>query len=399
MKSVIVQSLLALFVCVLIWPATYIAAAEPKAKKSSQSKPSEARAAIIRQVRIEDTWREAEVFVVLPGKTVAIRVALPEASAIANLGDSGPSGAKGTARTFSSSRSSDYRWKVAFGKVASVAENQIEWVAPTAPGHYRIDCEFESQGKLSYAAGDAESRSRELPAFRASTTFHFLVPVEFDAEGPGVIEGCPIGVYPNENAKDVKAVIADRRDRYRPPRWFVAATSATRELYVSEHFRLREFVPNAPKDATTYFPYNANLVRTLEAILADLKTSEMPTPHVRILRGFLSPYDAERLRRAGAQLLTWNRYQYGDGVLVVANGDAGEKMGDLNRDGKVDVRDAEKLAGAISGVQKRLGLPGWIGVYAERPDKMLPETPMVGFDLRGWWAESYTAAESSAKSE
>jgi hypothetical protein len=396
-KTVIAATLVALSFCILGGSAA-APAAESKAKRSPALAASEAAAPLVRQALIEDAWREAEVFIVLPGKTVAMRVVRPEASATVTVGDLAAAASKAAAPTFSSSRSTDYRWRVPFGKVQRFGENQIEWLAPTRPGHYPIECEIESQGKLSYAAGDAEGRSRELPAVRASTTFHFLVPYEFDAEGQGVIEGSPIGVYPNENAKEVKAVIADHRDRYRAPRWFVAVTSATRELFVSDHFRLREFVPSAPKDATTFFPYNANLCRALEAVVADLKTSETAEPHLRILRGFVSPYEAERLRRAGARLLTWNRYQYGDGVLVVANDNASEKMGDLNRDGKVDVRDAEKLARVINGVQKRLGLPGWSGVYAERPDKTLPETPMVGFDVRGWWTESYSP-ESSAKTE
>jgi hypothetical protein len=404
------KGLTGLLMCVTIGSATRAAAAEAKAKKSSTSKPAEKSIAksgakssapaggLVRQVRIEDTWREAEVFVVLPGNTVEMRVVRADAPVAADVSDLAPAGGKGSPLSFSSSRSSDCRWKVSFGRVQHLGENQIEWVAPKTPGHYAIECEIESQGKLSYAAGEGGPTSRDLPAFRAATTFHFLVPYEFDAEGHGVIEGYPIGVYPNENAKDVKAVIADHRDRYRPPHWFVSVTSATRELFVSEHFRLREFVLNAPKDATCYFPYNANLCRALEAVLDDLKSPELPTPHVRILRGFISPYDAERLRRSGAKLITWNRYQYGDGVLVVANDTGGEKMGDLNGDGKVDVRDAETLARIVAGVQKRLRLPGWSGVYPERPDTTLPETPMVGFDVRGWWGESY-GSETSAKSE
>lgn len=387
-----------LVICAMIRPGICVAAAEAKAKRTSAGAPTEAGPAIIRKVLVEQTWREAEVFVVLPKTAVEMSPVWTETPTLAKLDELAPSAAQGGERTFSSSRSTQCRWKVPLGNVKSLGENRLGWEAPTAPRHYRIVCEIESQGAVSCTAGDAEPKSREWPTVRASTTFHFLVPYEFDPEGPGVIQGYPIGAYPNENAKEVKAIIAAHRDRYRPPRWFVAITSATRELHVSEHVRLCDFVPHAAKEATVYFPYNANLCRTLEAINADLGSLASPPPHLRILRGFVSPYDAERLRRLGARLITFNRYQYGDGVLVVANSDGGEKMGDLNRDGKVDARDAETLANIINRAQKRIGLPGWVGVYGEQPDKTLPETPMVGFDVRGWWAESF-GPETPARNE
>ena len=358
---------------------------EPAASKSPETDK------LTRQVLFEDEWREGEVFIILPGKPLQLLVSNPDALATTDLGELSPPAGKGTVRTFSSSESTDCRWKVAYGKVQSVGDNQIVWHAPTAPGHYPVLCEIESRTRLSVASGSDTPKSRDLPVFRASTTFHFLIPYEFQPEGSGVLNGYPVGVYPNENAGDVKSVIAQHRDRYRPPRWFVPLTSATRELYVSPHFRLREFMPQAPKDATVYFPYNSNLNRILETIVEDLTTSATPEPHLRILRGFIPPYEAEQMRRGGVRLITFSRHQYGDGVVVVANNDGSDKMGDLNGDGKVDVRDAETLARVIQSAQKRLGLPGWIGVYAERPDNLLPETPMVGFDVRGWSAESYTA--------
>ena len=174
----------------------------------------------------------------------------------------------------------------------------------------------------------------------------------------------------------------------------MAVTPETRDLHVSEHFRLRDFVPGAQEDTTIYFPYNADLCRALEALIADLGESGIATPRLAILRGFLSPYDAERLRRQGIRLLRWNRYQYGDAALLIVDCNSDGKMDDLDGDGLVDMRDAEALGRLVNGVQKRLGLPGWIGIYAGPPDKTLPDTPMVGFDVRGWWVETYRVGPS-----
>jgi len=358
-------------------------------KQTAPSKQAEERPALAQQLATRKGWQGPEAYAVLPEKTIELRAVCPEGADVGDLDELVPPAKKGSVRTFLLSRSTDYRWKIPMGTIEQLGDNRVAWVAPQKPGHYEIGCEIESHGTVRVTAEGSGEKSRELPVFHTATTFHVLVPHEFDPEGRGVIEGSPIGVYPNEKGKDVKAVIADHRDRYQPPRWFVAVTPDLRGLRVSDHFRLGDFVPDAPNDATVYFPYNADLCRVLEAVLAELKTADMAEPHLRILRGFVSPYEAERQRRAGARLLTWNRYQYGDAVLIVANRDGGAKMGDLNGDDKVDVRDAEALSQIVTRVQKRLGLPGWIGVYAEPPDKTLPDTPMVGFDLRGYWAESY----------
>jgi hypothetical protein len=59
-------------------------------------------------------------------------------------------------------------------------------------------------------------------------------------------------------------------------------------------------------------------------------------------------------------------------------------MDDLNRDGVIDVADAQALAGEIEALESTWG-SGGLGVFAERPagDPELPDTPMVQFDCRG----------------
>lgn len=342
---------------------------------------------VSRLVKIDDNWMEAEVFIVEPGKTIEMRVDSPAAAAPAVVSHLVPDPEK--TQTYGLSTSNEYRWTVPFGKAIQLDGERLEWTAPAGPGHYKIDCRLNIRRSLSYKEGDASEKHRELKPLIANTTFHILVPHEFDPEGPGIIEGYPIGVYPRETGPNVKAVVASHRDRYKPPKWFVAVTSETAELRVSEHFRLREFVPDAPKGETVYFPYNPQLTEALEAIRAELVTSGVRTPRIRILRGYVSPHEAERLRRQGISMLTWNRYQYGDAVLVIVDKEFDDKMDDLNGSGSVDDADVRIVATVIRRVQDRLKMPGWIGVYSKRPDNTLPETPMVGFDLRGWRVETY----------
>lgn len=394
MKSIVLKSIGGFLVSFGVLLGAQAAVAEIESRRAPSAKLTAKLGAIVRQVRLDGEWSSAEAFVVLPGRTIQMRLIVPEVSAPSHRGGPASSSAEGAARTFSLATSSECRWKIPYGTPVSLKENQLEWVVPTGPGHYEVVCEIERHNTLRWTLGEASEKSRELPPLRASMTFHILVPFELDPEGRGVIEGYPIGVYPRETAENVKAVIAAHRNRYRPPRWFVAVTPETRDLHVSEHFRLGDFVPSAAEDVTAYFPYNANLCRALEAMLVDLRKSGVTAPRLRIVRGFVSPYDAERLRRQGIRLLRWNRYQYGDAALIIVDRDGDSKMDDLDGDGMVDMRDAEVLSRVVSGVQRRLGLSGWIGIYGQRSDKTLPETPMVGFDLRGWWVETYRVGPS-----
>jgi hypothetical protein len=362
-----------------------MAAAQPRAA-TSDAPPANADNPVTRLVKLDGEWREAEVYVVQPGRKAELRVDCPSPSTTAMISELAPK--PGETRTFGLTITRQHRWTVPFGIAVQLDENRLEWLAPAESGHYRILAAVDLRSNVSVRQGPGLEKTRPLEPVEAQTTFHFLVPAKFDPEGSGAINGYPIGVYPREDEPGVKAAVASHRDKYKPPEWFVPVTAETADLRVSQHFRLREFIPNVSLDKTVYFPFNYDLVRMLQAIRAGLIEAEIKAPIIRIVRGYLSPYEADRLRRQGVSVLKWNRYQYGDAVLFIVDGNLDDKMDDVTGDGEVDVRDAKAVANVVRKVQDELDMPGWLGVFARRADQTLPETPMVGFDLRGWSVET-----------
>jgi hypothetical protein len=76
----------------------------------------------------------------------------------------------------------------------------------------------------------------------------------------------------------------------------------------------------------------------------------------------------------------FSRHTYGDAADVWLDDDGDGQMDDLNRDGRVDTKDAEVLASAVERVEQREPeLVGGYGVY--RANRV--HGPFVHIDVRG----------------
>jgi hypothetical protein len=78
-----------------------------------------------------------------------------------------------------------------------------------------------------------------------------------------------------------------------------------------------------------------------------------------------------------------SRHQYGDAADVYVDNDGDDRMDDLNRDGRVDARDARVIAAAVERVEHRHpDLVGGVGLYrAARA-----HGPFAHVDVRGYRA-------------
>jgi len=167
---------------------------------------------------------------------------------------------------------------------------------------------------------------------------------------------------------------------YENPDGFVEVTPDNQETYVSEHFRLRDFLTKDQPDVwPKYLVLDERLLDKLELMIDELNDVGIPVTHLSVMSGFRTPqYNARGVGDGGRA--SASRHQYGDAADVFVDNDHDGGMDDLNRDGRVDRRDAGVLREAADRVEAaHPELIGGVGIYkATRA-----HGPFVHVDARG----------------
>jgi uncharacterized protein YcbK (DUF882 family) len=175
-----------------------------------------------------------------------------------------------------------------------------------------------------------------------------------------------------------------RRARgYANPAGFVEVTPENQDTYVSEHFRLRDFVTKNQRDVwPKYLALDTRLLDKLELVLAELEVGGVNTTGVRVLSGFRTPsYNAGGGDPTGRADLS--RHMFGDAADIYIDNDGNGRMDDLNRDRRVDAGDARFILAAVERVEVRYpNLIGGAGIYAATP----AHGPFIHIDTRGFRA-------------
>lgn len=174
-----------------------------------------------------------------------------------------------------------------------------------------------------------------------------------------------------------------KTERYAAPAGFIEVTPQNQNFQVSEHFRLRDFLTKDQYNVwPKYLPLDPKLVDKLEATIQELEKRGINVTHMQVMSGFRTPrYNHSGGNTAGRANLS--RHMYGDASDVFIDNDRNGTMDDLNRDGRVDTRDAEVVAQAAERVEaKHRPLVGGIGVYSA----CCGHGPFVHIDVRGYRA-------------
>ena len=189
-----------------------------------------------------------------------------------------------------------------------------------------------------------------------------------------------IGSWPGERGRVART---SRGAQYDLPAGFIEVTRDNQDTYVSEHFRLRDFLTKDQHDVwPKYLVLRPELIDKLELVLSDLASRGIAVHEVRVLSGFRTPrYNTSGGDPRGRASLS--RHMYGDAadIFLDANGDG--RMDDLDRNGRVDLRDARVIEEAVERVERaHPRLLGGAGVY--------PATgahgPFIHIDTRGYRA-------------
>ena len=168
---------------------------------------------------------------------------------------------------------------------------------------------------------------------------------------------------------------------YTPPSGFIEVTQETQNTYLSEHFRLHDFLPHDQAGVwPKYIVVNMKLVDKLELVLIDLQQHGIPSKGVRVLSGFRTPqYNRNGGDPTGRASLS--RHMYGDAADIFIDNDGNGNMDDLNHDGRVNIEDARVILAAVNRVEAaHPSLIGGCGVYAGTS----AHGPFTHIDTRGY---------------
>lgn len=171
-----------------------------------------------------------------------------------------------------------------------------------------------------------------------------------------------------------------RSEAYGNPDGFIEVTPDNQETQVSEHFRLRDFLT---KDQFAVWPkylvLEERLLDKLELVIDELNRSGVQVSRIAVMSGFRTPqYNVRGVGEGGRAKAS--RHQYGDAADVFVDNDGDGWMDDLDRNGRIDHRDARVLLRAAERVEAAYPeLVGGMGTYrATRA-----HGPFVHIDVRG----------------
>ena len=228
---------------------------------------------------------------------------------------------------------------------------------------------------LSAMLGDSVTRTPGVHVLRDSSEsplFTFITLRPFSDKVQGRVGGYRMGYWPFERRKV-------RSDAYARLDGFIEVTPENQDTWISEHFRLRDFLTKDQRDVwPKYLVLDTKLVDKLELVIDDLVGRGYDVRHLSVMSGFRTPqYNRKGVGRGRADA---SRHQYGDAADVFVDNDRNGRMDDVNRDGRVDTRDARIVLGAVDRVETQYpNLVGGAGVYAATR----AHGPFTHIDARG----------------
>ena len=207
----------------------------------------------------------------------------------------------------------------------------------------------------------------------ATRGFSLITLLPFTAKTGSRVGSYLVGSWPAERR-------APRSAAYTNPAGFIRVTKENQNTQVSEHFRLRDFLTKDQQNVwPKYLVLREPLVDKLELIILDLAKRGIHVKHMTVMSGFRTPQYNQKGVGTGGRA-TDSRHQFGDAADVFVDNDGNGRMDDLNRDGRVDHRDAQVILDAAERIERAYPtMVGGGGLYrATRA-----HGPFAHIDVRG----------------
>ena len=208
--------------------------------------------------------------------------------------------------------------------------------------------------------------------------------VPYSAMQNGRLDGYRVGEYRAEPLRGLET--------YERPKGFIRLSNTNSALWVSDHYRMRDF--QCKLDGPAKF-----LILRTEALLKlEILQHELETKHgldftrFTVMSGYRTPYYNSKIGNDTG----YSRHLYGDAMDIYIDENGDGKMDDVNRDGRIDTSDARfllRVAAKIDESREWSWLKGGAGVYHANS----AHGPYIHVDARGYVARWGAIEEPAAR--
>lgn len=213
-------------------------------------------------------------------------------------------------------------------------------------------------------------------AVRPASDVHVITLVPLSDKKNGRIGTYNIGNWPYEQGGAPKEV-------YRPPAGLIQVTPENRDLWLSEHIQLKDFITKGQENVwPKYVAVQPRVLDKVELVIQELQSMGHPVTNIFAVSGFRTPsYNAGGGVTTGRGKLS--RHMYGDAMDIAVDNDNNGIMDDLNGDGSINLADARVIGAAVDRVEAKY--PNLVGGMHYYPPTG-GHQGMVHIDTRGFRA-------------
>jgi len=238
------------------------------------------------------------------------------------------------------------------GNITHKGDGLWNYESPKESGNYEIKIEDTSSNKVMI--------------------INMLVLVPITEMKDEYLNGYRIGKYPETSYKG--------RNNYKKPEGFIEITEENKNLYITPHFQLRQFLCKQESGWPKYLVLEPKLILKIEHILALLNTQGLEAKTLFIMSGYRTPFYNKAIGN-----VKYSRHIFGDAADIYVDEDLDGVIDDLDKDGKGTMLDAlilHELVNEIEANPENEHFVGGMGKY----NKNSAHTYFIHVDTRGYKA-------------
>ena len=238
------------------------------------------------------------------------------------------------------------------GKVLNEKPSHWKFIAPQKNGDYRLTI--------------TDKVSNE------TMILTIIVMVPATEQKGEYLNGYRIGNYPEASYKN--------KNNYTKPKGFIEVTEANKDLYITPHFQLKQFLCKQASGWPKYLVLSPRLLLKLERLLLEINKMGIQSNSLFIMSGYRTPYYNHAIGN-----VKFSRHTFGDAADIYIDENGDSNFDDINKDGKVSMEDAELIYDIVSKMDNNpdlIHLLGGMGKY----NKNARHTFFIHIDTRGYKA-------------